>query len=264
MYLSIAVSLLMVTDQEQARGYRYTGVVLCRPDVLLRADIKLSEYHLKSYVYHNAGNHNTGDILFVLSSESAEAFTCILPLYLPSAEYYDGLTEHSAKFLPQVIPEITRKVLVDSDITHSNLHIFPNAIVPPRFVDIDHPLRKRSPDDQLHLYIVKAIWPYRKAFLNHPLCSFLSYDRAQRNRCLGWAPEAGFDHICISYQQQEAAAELVRRSQVREQGFYLIEAHPLALANSLARICIKLPEPRLDLRNTSSTDVAQVINSLFA
>lgn len=55
MWVSIHMSLDLVRTHESARGWRYQGVVLCRPDVVLKLDLVFSEYSLDSNVFHNPG-----------------------------------------------------------------------------------------------------------------------------------------------------------------------------------------------------------------
>jgi len=60
----------------------------------LPQDVQLASYSVHEFSFHNAGNGNTGDMFFVLSSASAERFAC-LPRFLLSMVHYGSLGPHS-------------------------------------------------------------------------------------------------------------------------------------------------------------------------
>ena len=77
----------------------------------MHKDVQLLQYAVDTRLYHNAGNGNTGDMFFVLSSLSAERLAC-LPRFLFSSPYYGYMSAHSTQFLPILLPHITNLTLV--------------------------------------------------------------------------------------------------------------------------------------------------------
>jgi len=68
-------------SHEVQRGFRYLGVVVCRPDGLLHLPLVVSEYNLTETLFHNPGNQNTMDLLFLGSSEAIEKLGCVVRFF---------------------------------------------------------------------------------------------------------------------------------------------------------------------------------------
>ena len=122
-YVSRALALEMVWRHEANRGWRYDRVVLTRPDAVLGRDLRASDVPTGTAVYHNTGNHNAQDQLFVMSSIAAQKFACI-PSVLRFAENFGrgGRPQefaHWKLFLPVVIPLLTGLPLNDTLFPHS-------------------------------------------------------------------------------------------------------------------------------------------------
>ena len=181
MFLSINFALELVRKQEVKRGFRYQAVLLCRPDVLIQVDLKLSEYQLDTSVFHTNGNGNTGDTLFLMASPAAERMAC-LPSLLASYPYYGSILAHSPQFLPAWMPDVTGRIFQDSDSPASKNFPFVG--------DSPVPFKQN-----------KLIWPYRKQVHENIVCGS-EYDRHQRQRCESWTAAHNYDYICRSLKRQ--------------------------------------------------------------
>jgi len=184
-WMGISFALELMRNQESARGRRYDAVVLCRPDMVLSADMKISEYQLNDALFHTSGNFNTGDTFFLMSSVDAEHVSCI-PRFFPSSSDYGGFKEHDSGFLPFLIPGITGHAFVDSENLTSVSTLFPK--IRPSMMPSDNETW------------AKLIWPYHKLVENRPECGS-QYDDYHRQRCESRVHSSAADRICMSLHQ---------------------------------------------------------------
>lgn len=200
-------------------------------------------------VVHLTGNQNTGDMLFVMSSLSAERFGCIIR-FLPEAEYYGGFKEHSQRFLPLIVPDLTGAHLVDSD-EMSAIRLFPR-VTGTGGIDGDG----HTTPGQLRAHLARSVWAYRKLVASNRRCTFSDYDRKQRRRCSTWSPSVGYDHICRSYKHSpDAAPPFAFVQPLKRDKWTPIEVQ----FSELMQVCKSLPDltpsPELEARGRSVIDV---------
>lgn len=196
-YMSVHLVLDLVRTNEQLRGRRYDRIVVARPDALIHREIQLAWYPVDLATFHNVGNHNTGDMFFVLSSTSAEKLAC-MPMLLPSAAWFGSMNAHSIFFVPMLVPFLTGKGLSDNGQEARALldeYNYKGAGGGPEFAPpangtyrgwrLPEGLAESIVPDRWLRY--KVVYPYRKQ--NFPeWCAFPSYDHWQRRRCAGWDP----------------------------------------------------------------------------
>ena len=64
--VSIHLALNLVRTNEQLRSRRYDRVVVFRPDAVIKSEVQLAFWPTDLANFHNNGNWNTGDILFIV------------------------------------------------------------------------------------------------------------------------------------------------------------------------------------------------------
>ena len=252
-WLSIFFAVDLMRNHEVQRGYRYLGVVVCRPDGLLHVPLIVSEYNLTETLFHNYGNQNTMDMLFIGSSEAIEKMGCIMRFF-GSNKWYGSFGAHNPLFLPQIIPDITGLVFAsgnddfssskDPSLGHggTRFHIFPN--------------KTRSKKE-----LEKSVWPYRKTLcMDTNMCSFPSHDREERSRCSLWTPNDGFDQVCISITRTPMPStpipiKIDLQIKAPVQG---------KLENvSLRDFCIALPQLKRDIHREEDSHVVSLMVSML-
>ena len=229
-YVSIYLALEMVHNQEVARGTRYDRVVIIRPDTEIHRTLSLVSYDVDNYVFHNSGNSNTADMIFIMSSKSAERFACV-PRFLPSASYYHYFTAHDARFIPKLIPEITNTTL---DTAYGNAA---------RRGRVASSMNEALENDAWLDF--RVMYPYRLLHLPE-WCGFPQYDWEQRNRCNDWIPEEhGHDQVCSSLLKTPTQFSNVTRY-INLEKFLVSKSNDAPVSQSLRTICEDLPAPSMD------------------
>ena len=249
-YVSIYLALELMHNQEVARGSRYDRVVIIRPDTQIHRTLSLVSYDVDNYMFHNSGNSNTADMIFIMSSKSAERFACV-PRFLPSASYYHFFTAHDARFIPKLIPEITNTTL---DTAYGDAA---------RRGRIASEMSAALEDDQWLDF--RVMYPYRLLRLPE-WCGFPQYDWEQRFRCNDWIPEEhGHDQVCSSILKTPTQFSDITRY-INLEKFLASQSDAVPVTQSLRTICEDLPAPSLDRgprNHESKADGRGVMEDIF-